>query len=297
MAATKSGAHSSRSAGRSCSWNMIALLVPPRMKTAGMERCLTPRASRRRAPSLTVSLEETRGETRDVEEFERYFDVEFIEPTRREIGQRERHAQESLLFTRRRVEAREFVELSQVVVTTTGRRATWMGVRDVDLVFDGAAVLQGHHDAPAEGPLLRVFVMVFLIPLGFFNGADLLPQRHGVGLRGPCSVVAVHVVPGSVLEGHREDVHQAVVQGLARGVGVELLLIARPAADDAVRVVTGVDHALFDLGEIVDSTAEAKGHVDPRLRLDFSGVRLGAVSYTHLRAHETGRNLVCRLLL
>ena len=23
----------------------------------------------------------------------------------------------------------------------------------------------------------------------------------------------------------------------------------------------------------------------------------GAVSYTHLRAHETGRNLVCRLLL
>ena len=24
---------------------------------------------------------------------------------------------------------------------------------------------------------------------------------------------------------------------------------------------------------------------------------LGPVSYTHLRAHETGRNLVCRLLL
>src|SRR5674476_1500680 len=27
------------------------------------------------------------------------------------------------------------------------------------------------------------------------------------------------------------------------------------------------------------------------------GVRLISVSYTHLRAHETGRNLVCRLLL
>ena len=26
-------------------------------------------------------------------------------------------------------------------------------------------------------------------------------------------------------------------------------------------------------------------------------VALNAVSYTHLRAHETGRNLVCRLLL
>src|SRR5665213_1460293 len=29
----------------------------------------------------------------------------------------------------------------------------------------------------------------------------------------------------------------------------------------------------------------------------FSGKGLALVSYTHLRAHETGRNLVCRLLL
>ena len=27
------------------------------------------------------------------------------------------------------------------------------------------------------------------------------------------------------------------------------------------------------------------------------GITLASVSYTHLRAHETGRNLVCRLLL
>ena len=27
------------------------------------------------------------------------------------------------------------------------------------------------------------------------------------------------------------------------------------------------------------------------------GAGIGTVSYTHLRAHETGRNLVCRLLL
>ena len=33
-------------------------------------------------------------------------------------------------------------------------------------------------------------------------------------------------------------------------------------------------------------------------RVMFSvSVRCKAVSYTHLRAHETGRNLVCRLLL
>ena len=32
-------------------------------------------------------------------------------------------------------------------------------------------------------------------------------------------------------------------------------------------------------------------------KLDTPAIRTGAVSYTHLRAHETGRNLVCRLLL
>ena len=35
--------------------------------------------------------------------------------------------------------------------------------------------------------------------------------------------------------------------------------------------------------------------VSERLEQVYKG--LGAVSYTHLRAHETGRNLVCRLLL
>src|SRR5674476_314754 len=40
----------------------------------------------------------------------------------------------------------------------------------------------------------------------------------------------------------------------------------------------------------------AQGGVTP-LRAWRSAKRMGAVSYTHLRAHETGRNLVCRLLL
>ena len=33
------------------------------------------------------------------------------------------------------------------------------------------------------------------------------------------------------------------------------------------------------------------------MRQIFVSVDITAVSYTHLRAHETGRNLVCRLLL
>ena len=35
----------------------------------------------------------------------------------------------------------------------------------------------------------------------------------------------------------------------------------------------------------------------PTTRIKASGMPVGSVSYTHLRAHETGRNLVCRLLL
>ena len=33
------------------------------------------------------------------------------------------------------------------------------------------------------------------------------------------------------------------------------------------------------------------------LKKDLSGLRVGTVSYTHLRAHETPEHLVCRLLL
>ena len=36
---------------------------------------------------------------------------------------------------------------------------------------------------------------------------------------------------------------------------------------------------------------------DPMILLSYVNTQLRAVSYTHLRAHETGRNLVCRLLL
>src|SRR5674476_805255 len=70
---------------------------------------------------------------------------------------------------------------------------------------------------------------------------------------------------------HRVDVEVPVLQ---RGED-ELLPIRR---DDAFRGVDAVAR------EPVQLTAVGASSVD-------------AVSYTHLRAHETGRNLVCRLLL
>ena len=50
-------------------------------------------------------------------------------------------------------------------------------------------------------------------------------------------------------------------------------------------------YALTEAGAQLLERAEA---VEQAMRLARAGV---AVSYTHLRAHETGRNLVCRLLL
>ena len=46
--------------------------------------------------------------------------------------------------------------------------------------------------------------------------------------------------------------------------------------------------------------AKVKDNIDTELRkfgLYLMNINISAVSYTHLRAHETGRNLVCRLLL
>ena len=63
--------------------------------------------------------------------------------------------------------------------------------------------------------------------------------------------VAVHVVPAPVLQGDREDVHDAVIQRLAAGLRVHLLRIVRAGADHIVRVVAGVDDDLLDRSKSV----------------------------------------------
>ena len=52
---------------------------------------------------------------------------------------------------------------------------------------------------------------------------------------------------------------------------------------------TGMDMIHYDIMD----TSFTTGTMLPALMLE----RVAPVSYTHLRAHETGRNLVCRLLL
>ena len=62
-----------------------------------------------------------------------------------------------------------------------------------------------------------------------------------------------------------------------------------PSSDPVARYVTGVAMIANDWGRLF-RLQEAVGDQE-------AGVRLLPVSYTHLRAHETVLDLVCRLLL
>src|SRR5674476_388796 len=71
-------------------------------------------------------------------------------------------------------------------------------------------------------------------------------------------------------------------------------LSEHPALDNVreVRLIRGGDELLLDSRQGEQRLTQCKG--EPWAHFEDGPV---AVSYTHLRAHETGRNLVCRLLL
>src|SRR5674476_842162 len=62
------------------------------------------------------------------------------------------------------------------------------------------------------------------------------------------------------------------------------------AADPPQRIVISPGPGRPEQAGVTMSVIRHFGQTTPIL-----GVCLGPVSYTHLRAHETGRNLVCRL--
>ena len=57
------------------------------------------------------------------------------------------------------------------------------------------------------------------------------------------------------------------------------------------------DRAAIAQSETLDHVDEIVAQFVSRLNLERGVLILGAVSYTHLRAHETVLDLVCRLLL
>src|SRR5665213_256440 len=86
---------------------------------------------------------------------------------------------------------------------------------------------------------------------------------------------------GSVLPGDKSISHRyGMIASLAEGTSV------------IQNYSTGADcHSTLGCVSALGIEVEEKGTT-----VTIHGRGLEAVSYTHLRAHETGRNLVCRLL-
>src|SRR5680860_1713193 len=69
-----------------------------------------------------------------------------------------------------------------------------------------------------------------------------------------------------------------------------------PRAGHAESGQRDTDDRRVEMLEVIVSDADLRRHVASQVRVDDVG-DLDAVSYTHLRAHETDSYLVCRLLL
>src|SRR3546814_10776676 len=69
-------------------------------------------------------------------------------------------------------------------------------------------------------------------PFRVLDRAHLAPEAHGVRPRRALRRVARLVVPGAVLQGHGEDVHDGMVEGLAARPGIVLLRVAGTGAHD-----------------------------------------------------------------
>src|SRR5665811_2241743 len=85
------------------------------------------------------------------------------------------------------------------------------------------------------------------------------------------------------------------VLALIAGAVLAAGLFLSPAADAAVRGLTTVTHPEQRGVRVLNY--ESPGHREDPVRLYKQAIAGTPVSYTHLRAHETVLDLVCRLLL
>ena len=117
------------------------------------------------------------------------------------------------------------------------------------------------------------------------GGVNAVNRMIDVGLKG-VEFIAINTDAQALLMSDADvklDIGRAVTRGLGAGASPD---VGRQAAADheeeIKEVLRGADMVFVTAGE-GGGTGTGGAPI--------------AVSYTHLRAHETGRNLVCRLLL
>ena len=128
-------------------------------------------------------------------------------------------------------------ELADVLFAGKRLGTERMRVGDGQLIHDDRAIGQGDLHTSAKRLLRRVNGVVALGPVGILAGGGLVPQCYGVGTLRALGGVTVNVVPRTILQRHREDIRNRVIQSLTARVGVILLRIICAGTDDVVRVV------------------------------------------------------------
>ena len=105
------------------------------------------------------------------------------------------------------------------------------------------------------------------------------------------------MVPATVLECDREDVHDRVVECFSARQGVKFLRIVGAGANHGVGVMAGMNRDPINRRKIVDLGSQVEGQVDQRLCLVLGGVRFG-VGLQHLPwrlTRRSQRNLIDRV--
>src|SRR5665213_3686720 len=103
-------------------------------------------------------------------------------------------------------------------------------------------------------------------------------------------------MPDSVPMRWAEGMAGASLFGADAGLGASAFGAGLGASLLAARLAAGSEEALPALPSAIEPNTVPTCTVAPALT-EMDSIEPAAVSYTHLRAHETGRNLVCRLLL
>ena len=124
---------------------------------------------------------------------------------------------------------------------------------------------------------------------------------HGAGNhRLPAATAAQAVVEGTILGLYRFITHKREENSQRATVDADELILLAPTADLVKEMEVGaqVGQILADNANLVrDLVNEPGNYVTPKVLAAQAQALTQAVSYTHLRAHETVLDLVCRLLL